>query len=262
MKRDFVLYSVFIVLLSHQQTQATDTVLYPKIESVSFSSQVLAINTQMPLALKLEKNSLVGVDAIRKSLLFTSLPSGTLQAESPLSLDTPYSHSVCPARNATIVSFARRPVIQTVYTPSASVATAVDFSQAFQTDQDVLISDIAAAADCSVAYVLDGVQKKIFIVRAGQDEELFVSVGLLVEPTGLYFWEEGEELFIADWGGGAIYSVSVAFASPRVLHRVAGSGLQGMIVDTSEEVDAVLSGPTQFGGFEKGKILFTDRNFL
>jgi hypothetical protein len=257
---EFIFYLFFIALFTSQDVWADQTVSYPKIKSASFSSHVLVTNSQMPLALEMGKNSLVLVDPTRQSLLFTSPQSGGQQRESLLDTETPYSHSVCTARNVTIISFARRPVIHTIHVTGGPISPVVDFSRAFQTNQQALISDMAAATDCSVVYVLDGVHKKIFIVRPGQGEELFMTMTLLVEPTGLYLWQEAEELFIADWGGGSIYSVSVAFASPRVLRRVAGSGSQGFMVDTWAGAAAVLSGPTQFSGFEKGKILFTDRN--
>jgi hypothetical protein len=228
-------------------------VSYPGIRSVSFGSQVLATSSQFPVTLEVAQHgSLVVVDPKQKKLLVSNSQTGALQIESSTGLDTPYAHTQCKGVNTTLVSFARRAVIQAI----SEMGPQLDFTSAFAADPRALVSDMAAAADCSVVYVLDGVQKKIFVVRPSQPAELFVTMAILVEPVGLHFLEKTQELLIADWGGGAIYSVSVAFASTRLLRRVAGTGAQGLIADTAGSSAAVLSGPTQFSDFEKGLRLF------
>jgi hypothetical protein len=228
-------------------------VSFPSIRTVRFGSEVMSTGSQFPVTLEVAQHGLlVVVDPKQKKLLVANSETGALQDESSTGLETPYAYTQCKALNTTLVSFARRAVIQ----PLSDTVSEFDFSGAFAADPRALVSDMAAAADCSIVYVLDGVQKKIFVVRPSQSAELFVTMGILVEPVGLHFLEDTQELLVADWGGGSIYSVSVAFASTRLLRRVAGTGAQGLIADTTESSAAVLSGPTQFSDFEKGPLVF------
>lgn len=216
-------------------------------------------------------STLLALDKTHDVVIFADATYGHTLYTEHTPHPAPYAHVQCRQDGVVLVSYARGAPVDTFSTRVSRSGLAWPASlHTLFTDAghgDTLISDMTANPDCSILYILDGVHKQLFVVRVGAyGARLSVlameepGMSALVAPTAVQLLDGDEELLIADWGGGAIYSVHLHLPLPR-LQVLAGTGTRDVMVDGDSNTPAALGGPTKMALLpERLGVLFTDRS--
>lgn len=209
------------------------------------------------------EGNLVAIDSQLKRMIVGNGETGIVYYERAVATGIPYSIVTCPSRGASIVSYAQSKIIDTLSNSPGTLVTGLNYKNKLIPYGDVIISDLAANGDCSLLYILDGVNKVLYVAdeqKTTEPARFFMSLVKLSQPTSVLLSVDTHTLFVADWERAEILEMAVN-AVPRVLHRLAGDGAQNPIKDKTSTQPATLSGPTQLAHYKAGgAILFTDRN--
>lgn len=251
---------VLCVFLTMLQALVT-TVTPAAIERASVMFSDVGVNMMNPIAVSLaESGNIIALDAGRRSLVVASVEDGTWVSSRSLLNGVPYSHVLCDTHDTVIVSYTSGNVMDTVSIGGDSGELYPQLNGTLSDHPDVIISDMTANTECSLIYVLDGVNKKIFEIRdvGGGRMQLhgpwMASLQELSEPTSILLFVG--ELFLADWAQGSIYVMHVgehpsdSHAQNQSFSLLAGTKSQEMMADTNDTHVARLSGPTQMSAYQ------------
>lgn len=256
------LFHVLHILLFFLRLQRAVGGYYPQLTGIAGQSAELAVGSgprARPIAVAVPRSGGVAVLDMEQATLASKANDSTA-SQTTLVHRAPYCQVQC--LHAVLVSYVHNATIG-VFAHSAEAAVP-DYSSAFlgYARGSVLISDICAAEEsCAMLYILDGVHKKIYTLRPGEEATLFMDMAgtEVVSPTSIQVTRDGGTLVLADWGGASIYTVALSAPTP-VLARAAGSGVPQKLVDGVGPA-ATLSGPTQLALYRGSLgVLFTDRN--
>jgi hypothetical protein len=267
-----MLWCILLVCVKH--TKGSN--YYPRVISanLALSDATPAGFNERPFALQyIESQSLLStVTHGASGLRLTSTENDNTVTRKLTPKGIPYAQLYCSSRNILVFSYARPSSfdlkhavtwIESIAVPDASDATSqLDFSRAFATRNGTFVSDLTwGAADCTVLFILDGVNRVVYSARVGETAFAMLSFTNMLKPTSIEMIH-GTGLLIADWGTASIYLHNLKRDAQEALTLLAGNGeTQQLIADGSAYQRPSLSGPTQMTLF-KGDIgvFFTDRN--
>eukprot|EP00961_Rhodomonas_salina_P154294 2078339-Rhodomonas_salina.2 len=258
-----VTLALFLVCKCASSLVAAKT--YPAIQSIHVQTGDSALDITKPLALGVDSmGGLVIVDSFEREVVIGFPGNGSITGTRPVVRGTPYSQAVCAVQQVAFISYARIAIIDTVPLAVGKGTGAFDYSAAMSPFPGTFISDITISSDCATMYILDGVNRNIYIATPSSAAILLVPTAVLATlaaPTSILLSHQETHLFIADWERATIYSLSIPATPESTLHILIGDSRQHLIHDTNTTHAASLSGPTQLALFRDGLgVLFTDRN--
>ena len=254
----------FCVLCTLGFQSAWSGVVYSSLDKVEGQIDDSSLIVSYPMSIgKDSEGNVIALDSQLKRMIVGDGETGSVYYERAVATGIPYSIVTCPSRGASIVSYAQSKIIDTLSNSPGTLVTGLDYKKKLIPYGDVIISDLAANEDCSLLYILDGVNKVLYVAdeqKTTEPARFFMSLVKLSQPTSVLLSVDTHTIFVADWERAEILEMAVN-AVPRVLHRLVGDGAQHPIKDKTSTQPATLSGPTQLAHYKAGgAILFTDRN--